>query len=386
MNINKERLVGLIKRLQNGTATEDEIIFLVDFFKYSNRDSDKWPVEISDKEIVLKELKLRIENSISLADKKKRRVRYLQFSKVFKYAAIITLLFGITYFYRQSNFTNLPVEEMKTVNHNIMTGTDKATLTLGDGTKVVLEEGRYENGNVVSDGEQIVYKKPVGKNVKNEIIFNYLTVPRGGQYFLELSDGTKVWLNSDSKLKYPEIFNEGETRLVELVYGEAYFDVSPSEYHGDSDFKVFNRAQEIQVLGTEFNIKAYKDEIHIYTTLVEGKVLVTYDNKTQGLAPNEQMVLKIDSNTANVSTIDVYNEVSWREGVFVFDERSLKDIMKVLSRWYDMEVIFVNKATESKEFNGLLRKDQKIEDILSNIESFGSIKSFNINDKKVIIE
>lgn len=354
----------------------------------------------SDKEHILKNLteESLIKKRLDLANQidKKKDWKTVE-SKVetpvvklrWRYAAAAVLIgvLATGYYLEKDNF-NAGIESAPIiVKHNIKAGTDKATLTLEDGTNIILDENpNYSNDNVSSDGTEIVYNNNVTKNKEVEIEYNYLTIPRGGQYFITLPDGTKVWLNSESQLKFPVAFVEGETRKVELVYGEAYFEVSSSLNHKGANFKVFNRSQEIQVLGTEFNVKAYKDESHIYTTLVEGKVTVSFNGEHKNLIPNEQSDLNFETNSLNIVTVDVYNEIAWKEGVFSFDEKSLKDIMKVLSRWYDMDVIFINSNIEEEEFIGQLSKDQKIEDILSNIKNFGIIKNYRINDKKLIIE
>jgi ferric-dicitrate binding protein FerR (iron transport regulator) len=211
-------------------------------------------------------------------------------------------------------------------------------------------------------------------------------VPRGGQFQITLSDGTEVWLNSESQLKYPVTFTDGETRKVELVYGEGYFDVSPSTNHSGASFSVYNKSQEVKVLGTEFNIKAYKDEATIYTTLVEGKVAVTANNNNIILTPNQQSSVNLNNNTLTVNTVDIYDETSWKEGVFSFNKKSLKEIMQVLSRWYDMDVTFENKKIENIGFNGALGKEQNIEEILETIKSFGIVKNYEINNKSIIIK
>jgi len=213
-----------------------------------------------------------------------------------------------------------------------------------------------------------------------------LTVPRGGQYVVELSDGTKVWLNSESQLKYPVSFIEGQSREVELAYGEAYFDVSPSSKHKGAKFKVFNQFQEIDVLGTEFNIKAYKGESNVYTTLLEGKISVSIDNKNLGLKPNQQLDLDINNNTSTIKTVDVYNEVSWKDGVFSFESKTLEEVMKVFSRWYDIEIVFKNNSIKNEEFVGILRKNKNLETILKSFKNYDVIKNFEIEDKKVVLE
>ncbi len=318
----------------------------------------------------------------------KRKKQVSPTRSIWRYAAAAALvgILATSYFFR-ANFSNNDLENTAPtiVKTNIIPGTDKATLRLENGSTVFLKKGdAFHSENANSNGEEIIYK--ASKQNTTEIAYHYLTIPRGGQYFVKLSDGTQVWLNSESQLKYPVNFVEGETRKVELVYGEAYFDVSPSTEHKGTKFMVFNQSQEIEVLGTEFNIKAYKNEANIYTTLVEGKVDVRIENKKQGLIPNQQLNLDVNTNISIINSVDVYNEISWKEGVFSFEGKTLKEMMRVLSRWYDVDVIFKNKTIESEEFVGVLRKNQKIEGILNNIKNFGIIKNFKIEDGKIIID
>ncbi|QVY65003.1 FecR family protein [Polaribacter sp. Q13] len=299
-----------------------------------------------------------------------------------KYAATVLIFISAGYFFLikdNSAFTDKPI----IVNNNIKIGTDKATLTLGDGTDVVLEKGkRYKSKNTESNGEEIFYKTAPNES---EIAYHYLTIPRGGQYHVKLSDGTDVWLNSESKLKYPTNFTRGKTRKVELVYGEAYFDVSPSTNHNGSKFKVLTNIQEIEVLGTQFNVKAYRDEDAIYTTLIEGKVAVVTPEKTQTLLPNQQFNIDKTNNKTSISNINVKSEIAWVKGEFIV-KHNLKDIMQVLSRWYDMDVTFANKELEKVRFVGKIRKNQNIVDILNTIKNFDIINNYQINNKKVILE
>jgi len=325
----------------------------------------------------------------TLIKKEKRQIRVRRIYSYTKYAAVLIIALFLTgYLFKDSLFNtsydNQIIPEIVNTN-TIDPGTDKATLTLGDGSQVALEKGAsFQTQNADSNGEALIYK--AGEQNTKEIVYNYLTIPRGGQFFIKLSDGTQVWLNSESQLKYPVSFVEGETRLVELVYGEAYFDVSPSIEHKGAGFKVYNNKQEVHVLGTEFNIKAYKDETNIYTTLVEGKVDVNIENIKQSLKPNQQLKLDLKMNASTIKVVDVYNEVSWKDGVFSFENKSLKEIMKVLSRWYDVEIVIDNKEIENEEFVGILRKNKKLDVILTSIKNFGIIKNFEIEDKQVVLE
>ena len=326
----------------------------------------------------------RIHDNIINSFHKKQTTSLKKNSHAWKYAiaASIILLISISFLFNKSNEEQL-IEPI--IVNTIETGTDKATLTLGDGSQIALEKGStFQTNNANSNGEKIIYEER--KQKRTEIIYNYLTIPRGGQFQIALSDGTQVWLNSESQLKFPVSFIEGETRKVELLYGEAYFDVSPSIEHKGSKFKVINQSQEIEVLGTEFNIRAYKDESNIYTTLVEGKVSVSSSSTNQVLKPTQQANLNLNNNMMTVATVDVYNEVSWKEGVFSFNRKPLVEIMAVLSRWYNLDVEFVNQKTKNEGFNGALSKDQNIEDILKTIKNFGIIKDYEIKNKTVILK
>ncbi|WP_345277986.1 FecR family protein [Litoribaculum gwangyangense] len=307
----------------------------------------------------------------------------------FKYASaaivvgiVTTFLFKKEIFQSKEEITPIIVNTNQDI---IYPGTDKATLTLGDGSVVALEKGNdFETKSAHSDGQKIIYNHE-NKNT-SKITYNYLTIPRGGQFYLRLSDGTQVWLNSESQLKYPVSFNEGETRVVELIYGEAYFDVSPSNENKGSRFKVLNKLQEVEVLGTEFNIKAYNDDFNIYTTLVEGEVAVTSGEQSKKLSPNHQTKLHLESHKITVHDVDAKSETSWRNGVFSFREKPLKDIMKVISRWYDVNVVFENKDLESITFKGVLGKNQDLETILETIKNLSIIKNYEIHGKQIILK
>ena len=300
-------------------------------------------------------------------------------------AASIALLISVATFLIKDvkGVENNEIQIASSIENTIQTGTDKAVLTLADGSNVELIKGEtYTTKNASSNGKEIVYHS---ESLKKEVAYNYLTTPRGGQYFVKLSDGTQVWLNSESRLKYPITFQDGETREVELVYGEAYFDVSPSTKHNGAKFKVNNHAQEIEVLGTEFNIKAYKDESSLLTTLVEGKVAVNALNNTEFLVPNQQLKLDVINNVTVISEVDVYREISWKNGVFSFKNKTLKDIMTVLSRWYEIDVVFDVQSIENVVFNGTLMKNLSIIEIMETIANASDI-DYEIDGKTIFFK
>ncbi|GAA3579149.1 FecR family protein [Snuella lapsa] len=305
-----------------------------------------------------------------------------------KYAAAIAavLLLGIFVFVQKPEH---PVEVTPEVveTNAIEIGTDKATLTLEDGSHIVLEKGAsFKGENLTSNGEHIVYNTtPKSAEVDKPVAYNVLTIPRGGQFFITLSDGTKVWLNSDSQLRYPVTFASNKPRHVELVYGEAYFDVSPSLEHNNTHFIVNTHEQDIDVLGTEFNVKAYREDPVIATTLVEGKVLVTSADVSEQLVPGQQSRLHIGTDQIDISEVNVSDVISWKDGFFSFKDKPLKEIMLVLSRWYDIEVFMENEAAGDIKFNGVFNKKQHIENILKIIENTHEVK-FETKGKTVKVK
>ncbi|WP_157614193.1 FecR family protein [Pseudotamlana agarivorans] len=295
-----------------------------------------------------------------------------------KYAAAIVIFLATSiYFLNKNSFNEVD-------NISIQPGTDKATLTLANGTEVFLGgESTYQNEQINGNGKEIIYKNTTSESSLVE--YNYLTIPRGGQYHVVLSDGTQVWLNSESQLKYPVNFVKGQPREVELVYGEAYLDVAKRKESEGEPFSLKANDQHISVLGTVFNVKAYKDEYETLTTLVEGSVLVSNEVNKKVLVPGDQSKLLHDGNTFNVYKVEVEDEISWRKGVFNFSNKPLGDIMKVLSRWYDINITINNMEIKNLKFTGVLSKQLTIIDILETIKTTNDI-TYTIKANELKIE
>lgn len=320
-----------------------------------------------------------IEHRIT-ADKPKSPKR-VSLSTFYKVAAVMVLFISIGYIIFNDAPYNTTIVEKPVF---IEAGTDKAILTLENGTDVILEKGKsFNNGMVHSNGEQLEYSRT---NTDSKPLFNILTIPKGGQYKVVLSDSTVVWLNADTKIKYPLNYVAGEPRQVELVYGEAYFKVSPSTKNQGSVFNVVTQMQEVEVLGTEFNLKAYSDENQIYTTLVEGSVNIAVAENKQRLRPGEQSILHTSTKLVTKHKVNVDYDVAWVRGYFNFKNKPLKEIMKVLSRWYDVEIAFETQKLENIQFSGLLNRRQNIEDILDGIKNTKFINAYEIDNKKIIIK
>ncbi|MNK53772.1 fec operon regulator FecR [compost metagenome] len=380
----KEDFLLLLNRYLSGDTNLEENNKLLNYYESFQTDSE-WDEALGSKDELEFRMRTRLQNAIRSEESKVIPIQPFYTKTAFKLtvmAASLLLLISISLIINKTN--PLKIETPQVAHKEILIGSDKATLTLEDGSVIALEKGKsYTKGNASSNGEKLVYNSN-GKSAA--IANNLLTIPRGGQFFVQLADSTKVWLNSESQLRYPVAFVDGETRQVELVYGEAYFEVSPSTKHKGSRFKVKTQEQNVEVIGTEFNIKAYRDETAIYTTLVQGVVAVSNAAKKQILTPNQQSKITEYNGNINVSEVDVYNEISWRKGLFVFKGMPLKDIARVLSRWYDIDIVFADPALGNVKFNGVLNKNQKLEDILTTIKNINFINAYEKKDNKIIIK
>lgn len=381
----KEEFLVLLDKYLSGETSLEENKIVLNYYE-SFQTSKDWDESLGAKEEVGNRMLIRLQNALESEEVKVVPIKPFYRNTFFKIAAAasVAVLISIPLVFKEKKDVE-KVSDPVVVAKTIETGKDKATLTLEDGSVISLEKGKaYAEGNVSSNGEKLVYNSKNGKVGK--IANNLLTIPRGGQFFVQLSDSTKVWLNSESQLKFPVAFVDGETRQVELLYGEAYFEVSPSTKHKGSKFKVKTQKQNVEVLGTEFNIKAYKEEAAIYTTLVTGKVAISNPETKQILKPNQQSKLNLNTNSIAIYPVDVYNEISWKKGLFVFKGMSLKEISKVLSRWYDVEIVFEDPAQGNVKFNGVLNKNQNLEEILTIIKNTKFITAYEIKNKKIIIK
>ena len=315
--------------------------------------------------------------------KKKRRVnirkkRIITFSKYVAAVFIIGLVVSPFIFNNNKNEIS-PITNQESISQ----GTNKAILTLNNGSEIYLDKNHTYNSNKIkSDGASIVYKKDTSSNT---IAYNYLTTPTGGQHKVQLSDGTQIWLNSESKLKFPESFIKGETRVVELIYGEAYLEVSSSKLHNGTKFIVKSKIQDIEVLGTKFNIKAYENEGFTYTTLTEGSIKVSNQSNSKILTPHHQSVISNTTSEILISKANVSEAIAWKNGVFSFKNMKLRDIMKTLSRWYGTQTIFENPEIQDIKFTGVLGKDQNIIEILTIITNLNGI-DYEIKNNTIIFK
>lgn len=312
-----------------------------------------------------------------------RSVRYVLPSKTIRQlavAAVITAIFVLPLFNFKEDFHNDRSDTP--TKQGLFTVDDKAILTLENGQNVSLsKDHQYSNSEVNSNGENLIYTTSAGEQKKSKISYNYLATPRGGQFYVQLADGSKVWLNSETKIKYPIHFSNDKPRLVELLYGEAYFDVA----HGNA-FKVVHKTQELAVLGTAFNIKANIEDENIETTLLQGRVALKVGADNITLKPKEQYTYNSVSNRGVKKTnINVDHVSSWRNGKVKFQNQSLKEVCTLMERWYDLDIDLQNTKHESIVLSGSLSKNQDINTILLSLKNLKNIE-YEINEKHIIIK
>lgn len=261
---------------------------------------------------------------------------------------------------------------------------NSVTLTLANGEVVSLDS--IGNGLLSGEGStriskvgdmELVYKQE-NDFVLGHTAMNTLYVPKGGQYKLTLADGTTVWLNANSTLYYPARF-EGVERTVELS-GEAYFEVAKNE---KMPFVVKTRKTKVQVLGTHFNISAYGDEDVERITLTEGSVKVLRGEHATILKPGQQGIVKGENSDIWTRQVDVRKILAWKEGVFIFKDDPIREVMRQVSGWYDVDVVYQTE-TEGKSFGGIYSRSKDLEELLKGLELTGTVK-FKIEGRRVIV-
>lgn len=298
-------------------------------------------------------------------------------------AAVVILSLGL-YWWPENNQEQLAVQSKPQVQlADLPPGGNRAILTLGDGSSIVLDNAK--NGNLADQGNTQITKSKKGELVYNAwgvseqtIVFNTVSTPKGGEYHIILSDGTKVWLNAASRLRFPTVF-KGKERNVEIT-GEVYFEVARN---AKMPFIVKAGKTEITVLGTHFNVMAYADENVLKTTLLEGSVKVSSEGKSAMLAPGQQArVKKISDNISVQDDIDTQKEMAWKNGYFQFQDDNLQYVMRQISRWYDVDVIY--QGTPGQEtFTGRLPRNGKVSKIFK-ILSLSGVKC-SIQGKSVVV-
>jgi len=377
----------IVKKISGELTPEEETFFNV-WISSSSRNQDLFN-RIMDAQnleernrmirgIDTREAWIRYSKEIKLR-KKSHYIRVLQYAAVLLVPVMIVTLLYIT---RQENQTAQNVRPEQQINP----GSKNALLVLGNGKSINLEKSNFldikeEDGTRIVNDNQCLSYHEIKEEDNAKIPENTLIVPRGGEYNLVLSDSSEVYLNSMSKLVFPVNFSKN-TREV-FLEGEACFIVKKDS---GRPFIVNVNGMRIEVMGTTFNVNAYRDQENIITTLVEGKVRLITTNDQQNeyiLAPDDQAVFDVSAKDVQINKVNAASYMQWINGVYVFDNQSLGEIMTTLSRWYNFNYWFEQQDIEQITFKGGLNKYESIEPILDIIESTGKVKA-TINGKNIL--
>jgi len=306
--------------------------------------------------------------------------------KLWPYAAAAALIAlavtGMLYFFRPAD-PGARQASMQAALARMQPGGNKAVLTLADGSRITLDSAG--NGAIASQGNvqviklnsgQLAYKAGKGQQGA-ELRYNTLSTPRGGQFMIVLPDGSRVWLNAASSLRFPTAFN-GRIREVQLT-GEAYFEIARNPA---MPFEVKVNDMAVQVLGTHFNIMAYPDEHSIQTTLLEGAVRVQHGGKDVRLQPGQQAQLSSAGKMTVNKSVDLEGVMAWKNGYFNFDHEPLEGVMRQISRWYDAEITYEGNIPY-REFGGKIARGSSITEVLKILEL--SKVHYRIEDRKIVI-
>ncbi|MDR6565062.1 FecR family protein [Chitinophaga ginsengisegetis] len=382
-NINIEEL---FKKYIEETITDQELSHLYDFFQHKENQAEQDALLISH---------FLGENSMSsLPDTRARIVKdqawngireqlgithapkYKQISwwkGVAAAAGLLLVLSSGFYFYKEFAHNRYATSQL--ASRDIPPGTNRATLIASDGTVYPLNGEKQE---IVVDRESIHYKDGDTLSVKESIQRVTLSTPRGGQYRVTLSDGTRVWLNAASSLSYPTVFNGKDRRVI--LNGEAYFEVA---HNASQPFIVHTSNQDVTVLGTGFNINCYKDENNTVTTLVSGSVKLDGREGAASvqLHPGEQAIL--DKANFDVAVVDVSLYTAWKDGDFRFKATPLAEVLRQVARWYDLKVDYTG-VPEDIKVHASIRRDKKLSTVLHALEKIGDIK-FEVKERNISV-
>ncbi|WP_316798353.1 FecR family protein [Pedobacter frigidisoli] len=337
----------LLEKYRSGNCTPQEQAMVEEWYlrlPFARKAPDHGIIEAS-KEEVYQRLKLTPKPGFII------RLKHIAVAA----SILICITAGLIYFVGINN-TLTPVA--KTQLKDVLPGRNKAILTLANGRVVDLDQAK--NGEIASQHGIIIRKSHNGQ-LEYEIQedasglagSNTISTPRGGQYQVSLPDGTKIWLNAATSLKYPSAFASNE-RVVELN-GEAYFEVAKDQKR---PFRVKTAQQTVEVLGTHFNINAYRDEPSTKTTLLEGSVKVNHTGTEVRLNPGDQARLTLANNAlTTIRDVDVEQETAWKNDVFSFNDDDLKTVMRQISRWYDIDVVYQGKISNDRYFGEIPRNN-----------------------------
>ncbi|SMD10290.1 FecR family protein [Pedobacter nyackensis] len=373
IHLDKTEILNLASRISEGAATDEEIRRYNVIYRQFQQ-SEATPMDTEGVNLLREQM---IENiNQQLIPPARANIRLW----ITRIAASIILIGSVAagFYFLNSSQKDLAKQAV------VVPGGNKAILTLADGKRIILDTAHglisKEANIAVSNAANgiISYEKLKSALNGTQLEFNKIETPRGGTYRVNLSDGTRVWLNSASTLRYPVAYSK-EQRVVELE-GEAYFEVAKDRSH---PFKVKSKGQIVEVLGTHFNVNGYDDEPFTKTTLLEGSIMVSTVKNKMVLKPMQES-LNSNGVLSGQQTVDADEAVAWKNGYFQFNDENLESVMRQISRWYDVEVVFVGKPS-NKKFNGMISRSKGIKIALEIMEATGNVR-FKMEGRKLIVK
>jgi transmembrane sensor len=372
---------SLISKYVRGKATPEERILLEQWFQKDLESTDYAP---SHERIAQADQRIAAQLMTHIGIRPSKTTTVSLWPRIAAAASILLVVSFSVYFLTNKKAHIQQISQI----HDIAPGGRNAILTLSNGKKIILNAVRSgilaQQGNSVinkDDSGDLIYKRApdIDRQNTETVTYNQIDIPRGGEYQeIVLSDGTRVWINSASTLRYPTSFT-GNDRNVELT-GEAYFEVAENPA---MPFKVSCSGQTVEVLGTHFNINAYNDEPAFKTTLLEGKVKVTSDasNEVRILQPGQQSAL--NGNSFLVNPVDIEEAVAWKNGQFIFNNDNIQYIMRTISRWYNVDVEYSGPIPDDT-FGGGTSRFENVSQVLNILQLTGKVH-FEIVGRKIVV-
>jgi len=360
--MDEHELAKLLDRYRRGNCTEAERRLVESLHLHTYPSGP-----VSENQAAKQRVWQQLRKGLPHAGVRSRRIQWIAA------AASMVLITAMAWLYR-SGGDDAPAHQ----SVDIAAGGNKAILKMAGGQTVNLDSNQY--GVMILSDKLLYTDSTLAGSFLNdqtaEEVYNEIITPRGGTYQVVLADGTKVWLNADSKLTFPQQFAKAK-REVTLI-GEAYFEVAKSK---DRPFVVRTAGQEIAVLGTSFNVAAYEGELSEQTTLVEGKIVVATSQNTHQLSPGEQALIK--ANEITIGKVDTAPFVAWKSGFIAFNEETLEHIMGDISRWYDVDVHFEG-VDKQLRFGGTVSRYANVSEVLRRLELTGQVH-FKISERRIVV-
>jgi transmembrane sensor len=379
----KDKLAKIAQNYLKGTASDAERRLFDEWFV--NEDPNEFQLKNNQTEDEHREKHLAmIHKKAAISDIRPRRGRtWLIISAAA--AILVGILIGAYYFIDQ-NPTPQSVMVVNKPSTDIKPGGNKAILTLSNGQKIVLNDAkkgliaRQGAANINNKGAgQLIYSNNPSDQAKGANLVNTIETPRGGKYKLVMSDGTVAILDAASSISYPVAFSGNERRVK--ITGQVYFEVV---HNSKKPFYVETRGQTVEDLGTIFNINSYVDEPEITTTLINGSVSVSKINSSVILKPGQQAVNQLNRNI-KVGPADIDEAVAWKNDYFVFNDENIDDVMRKVSRWYDVDIEYRDKEKIKETYLGSMTRYSNVSEVLKMLEITGDVK-FSVQGRKIIVK